>query len=63
MWQGDLADQLEWSASKTSRTLSEMENDGQVVRYQIGRQNVVCLPHRVPDHLDARAGNYESSEP
>lgn len=47
-WQGAIGDALEWTKSKTSRTLSEMEADGRITRYQIGRRKVVCLPHREP---------------
>lgn len=50
-WQGDVVTELDWSESKTSRTLSRMEEEDRVTRYQIGRRNVVCLPHREPEQL------------
>lgn len=50
-WQGEIVSGLEWSAVKTSRTLSEMEEKGRITRYRIGRRKVVCLPHRVPEQL------------
>lgn len=44
MWQEEIRQNLEWSASKTSRKLSELEDDGNIRRHQIGRRKVVCLP-------------------
>lgn len=50
-WQGEVATDLEWSASMTSRTLSEMEDAERIDRYRIGRRKVVCLPHQGPEFL------------
>lgn len=36
------------SCSTVSRLLQEMEEDGQVVRVQVGRENVICLPEHAP---------------
>jgi hypothetical protein len=41
--QQEVAETLDWSASKTSRTLSDMEDEGVVERVRIGRENVVRL--------------------
>lgn len=43
MKQADVAEDLGWTASKTSRVLSSMEESGQVERIRIGRENVVDL--------------------
>ena len=43
MRQSDLADQLDWSASKTSRVLSGMTEEGTVQKLRIGRENVIDL--------------------
>lgn len=43
MKQSDLADELDWSASKTSRVLSDMADEGQVEKLRIGRENVIDL--------------------
>lgn len=41
MRQSDLADQLDWSASKTSRVLSDMADEGEIEKLRIGRENVI----------------------
>lgn len=43
MRQSAVADRLEWSASKTSRTVSSLAEDGEVEKLRIGRENVVSL--------------------
>jgi hypothetical protein len=43
MRQSALADELDWSASKTSRVLSAMADDGRVEKLRVGRENVVDL--------------------
>jgi hypothetical protein len=43
MRQSDLADELDWSPSKTSRVLSNMADEGQVEKLRIGRENVIDL--------------------
>ena len=43
MRQSDLAEQLDWSPSKTSRVLSEMADEGQIEKLRIGRENVIDL--------------------
>ena len=47
-WQRDIVTQMEWSASKTSRVLSGLEDEGQVVRLPMGRQKIVSLPNQLP---------------
>lgn len=43
MRQQQVAEAFGWSASKTSRTLSDMEDEGVIERVRIGRENVVRL--------------------
>lgn len=39
--QAEIAEQLDWSPSKTSRVLSDMVADGEVEKLRIGRENVI----------------------
>lgn len=55
MWQGDIANELEWSPSKTSRLLSSLEDDGSIARRQVGREKIVYLPQTVPDEVELSA--------
>lgn len=48
-WQGHITAETGWSASKTSRILSEMETANQIVRRQVGRRKAVFLPDCIPD--------------
>lgn len=41
--QREIADEFGWSASKTSRTLSSMVDEGTVEKLQLGRENVIDL--------------------
>ena len=41
--QSEIADRLDWSASKTSRVLSDMTDSGAVEKLRIGRENVIDL--------------------
>jgi hypothetical protein len=43
IYQRELVDRTEWSASKVSRLLSTMEDDGLVEKVRIGRENVVTV--------------------
>jgi hypothetical protein len=43
MKQSELADQLDWSPSKTSRVLSDMADEGEIEKLRIGRENVIDL--------------------
>jgi len=49
MRQSELADQLDWSASKTSRVLSDMAEKGEIEKLRIGRENVI-------DRIDGNEG-------
>ena len=43
-WEAQLTDDLGWSTATTTKTLEELEAAGRVLRYQIGRRTVVCIP-------------------
>lgn len=49
--QQEIQESTNWSAAKTSRILSGMEEEGTIVRVSLGRQKVVCLPGSEPRHL------------
>ena len=42
--QAAIADELDWSASKTSRVLSRLADDGRIEKLRLGRENVISLP-------------------
>ncbi|QLG27446.1 hypothetical protein HUG10_07735 [Halorarum halophilum] len=50
------------SSSTISRILQEMENDGQVVRLQVGRENIVCLPEHVPSDDVTTTGDPDDTD-
>ena len=59
--QKEFASYANVSSSTISRFLQEMEDDGQVVRVQVGREKVVCLPEYAPEtHLSATDDSDES---
>ncbi|XVH32824.1 DUF7343 domain-containing protein [Haloferacaceae archaeon DSL9] len=48
--QSQVVDATEWSKSKVSRLLASMEDDGDITRIRLGRENLVCLRgHEPPD--------------
>lgn len=55
--QSDVGERAQLSASTTSRLLSDMEEEGRIVRIPDGREKVVCLPTHVPEFatVDATA--------
>jgi len=54
MHQSDVAEELEWSSSKTSRVLSEMTEEGAIEKIRIGRQNVIRFPEDEDDDTPDR---------
>lgn len=55
--QGHLCDATDWSSPKVSRTLTRMEKEGVIKRFQIGREKIVCFPDREPDFVRSREQN------
>ncbi|GGL56226.1 helix-turn-helix transcriptional regulator [Halocalculus aciditolerans] len=49
MRQASIVDETDWSKSKVSMLLSDMEDDDRITRLRIGRENVVSLPGHEPD--------------
>jgi hypothetical protein len=49
MRQAEIADRLDWSASKTSRVISDLAADDAVEKLRIGRENVIDLPEDAED--------------
>jgi len=49
MKQTAIVEATEWSKSKVSMLLSEMEDDGEITKLRVGRENIVSLPGSEPD--------------
>ena len=47
--QATIVEGLDLSPATVSRTLTNLEADGRVVRYRVGRGKLVCLPECVPE--------------
>ncbi|WP_254524290.1 helix-turn-helix transcriptional regulator [Natrinema caseinilyticum] len=48
MKQSAIVDSVDWSKAKVSRLLADLEEDGQVTKLRLGRENLVCLPGHEP---------------
>lgn len=48
MRQSAIVDSVDWSKAKVSRLLADLEEDGQVTKLRLGRENLVCLPGHEP---------------
>lgn len=48
MKQSHIVDSVDWSKAKVSRLLADLEEDGQVTKLRLGRENLVCLPGHEP---------------
>ncbi|WP_237076848.1 helix-turn-helix transcriptional regulator [Natrialba magadii] len=48
MKQSRIVDSVDWSKAKVSRLLAELEEDGQITKLRLGRENLVCLPGHEP---------------
>jgi uncharacterized membrane protein len=44
MRQAVIAEEFDWSASKTSRVVGRLSDEGSVEKLQLGRENLVTLP-------------------
>ena len=47
--QAAVVDRTGWSKAKVSRRLSSLEEEGEVVRIELGREKLVCLSDAVPE--------------
>lgn len=48
MRQSEIVDAVDWSKAKVSRLLADLEEDGQVTKLRLGRENLVCLSGHEP---------------
>jgi hypothetical protein len=48
MKQSNIVDSVDWSKAKVSRLLAELEEDDQITKLRLGRENLVCLPGYEP---------------
>ncbi len=48
MKQSQIVDSVDWSKAKVSRLLAELEEDEQITKLRLGRENLVCLPGNEP---------------
>jgi len=55
--QGEFVERTEWSKSKVSRLLSRMEEDGEVEKITLGRENLVVLADGEPDASSESSGD------
>ncbi|MFB6173644.1 MAG: helix-turn-helix transcriptional regulator [Halobacteriales archaeon] len=58
--QSTIVEATDWSKSKVSRVLSGMEEDGQIRKIDVGRENVVTLPEAEPERAKPP---FEADEP
>ena len=49
MKQVDIVDSTDWSKSKVSMLLSDMEEDGDISKLRVGRENIISLAGHEPD--------------
>ena len=49
MKQVDIVETTDWSKSKVSMLLSEMEDDGEISKLRVGRENIISLAGEEPD--------------
>lgn len=49
IYQKDVVEATDWSKAMVSRVLCELERTGEVARFRIGRQKVVCYPEYLPE--------------
>ena len=59
MKQQAVAEQLDWTAAKTSQVVSDLREDDEVESFRLGRENVLTLPDV---DIDADTGDEESDE-
>ncbi|MFC4541929.1 helix-turn-helix domain-containing protein [Halosolutus amylolyticus] len=48
MKQSEIVNAVDWSKAKVSRLLADLEEDGQVTKLRLGRENLVCLSGHEP---------------
>jgi len=48
--QNEFTAQTDWSKSKVSRLLSQMDEEGEIEKIDVGRQNIIALERAVPEN-------------
>ncbi|WP_226483268.1 helix-turn-helix transcriptional regulator [Natrinema amylolyticum] len=48
MKQSEIVDAVDWSKAKVSRLLSTLEEDGEITKVAVGRENLIFLPGHEP---------------
>lgn len=48
MKQSEIVNSVDWSKAKVSRLLAELEDDEEITKLRLGRENLVCLPGHEP---------------
>lgn len=51
LMQSRIVEKTDYSKVKTSRILTELTDDGDVIKVPVGRQNLICLPGNAPEIL------------
>ena len=48
MKQSEIVDAVDWSKAKVSRLLADLEDDGEITKLRLGRENLICLRGQEP---------------
>lgn len=48
MKQSEIVDAVDWSKAKVSRLLSKLDEDGEITKISLGRENLIVLPGHEP---------------
>lgn len=48
MKQAEIVDRVEWSKAKVSRLLADLEDDDEITKLRLGRENLICLQGHEP---------------
>ncbi|MHC3437938.1 helix-turn-helix transcriptional regulator [Natrialbaceae archaeon A-gly3] len=48
MKQSEIVEAVDWSKAKVSRLLAELEDDGEITKLRLGRENLICLEGNEP---------------
>ncbi|MFA9416703.1 helix-turn-helix transcriptional regulator [Natrinema sp. HArc-T2] len=59
MKQSNIVDSVDWSKAKVSRLLADLEEDDQVTKLRLGRENLVCLPGHEPTASKSSEQTYD----
>lgn len=48
MKQSAIVDSVDWSKAKVSRLLADLEDEGEITKLRLGRENLICLQGQEP---------------